>query len=448
MSHLEERGYRALNVSLRTETFCLVGVAILSLYALLPVMGQQIAVETAPSFVCNLMDDRAAALGIGGADLGVSVVDGSKLWTIFGDTASTGPAAAGPGSRRLVGASSAIGSQLPINCSSYSWLTTSSGKFYQPLRSARKVGIDESTVPAGAITLNGTRYIYSMQVNHWGSNSEGTHAHGVLFKEQVNGTFAELTDWAMDQLFVNAAPLAAELPDGTPVIFLATTAQYRHSPVYLAYVVPSEIGDPAAYHYLTGYDENGSPLWSTDMAEAKPVPGFENVWVGELSFLYDAPLKSYLLMFKDFTSKMFVLYWSSTPYGPFAGPLTFSPCGTTSSQPSWMESGWGPCYGGYMLPNSFGADGHHLYFDISVWDPYTTVLMTMTLTTPSTNGSTSQITSTSSDSISATETISGEQSYSTALILPLSIVILGCVIAVIAARKYVTGNRPQLPKST
>jgi hypothetical protein len=111
------------------------------------------------------------------------------------------------------------------------------------------------------------------------------------------------------------------------------------------------------------------------MAQAKPVPGFENVWVGELSFLYDAPLKSYLLMFKDFTSKMFVLYWSSTPYGPFVGPLTFSPCGTTSNQPSWMESGWGPCYGGYMLPDSFGADGHHLYFDISVWDPYTTVLM-------------------------------------------------------------------------
>jgi hypothetical protein len=172
------------------------------------------------------------------------------------------------------------------------------------------------------------------------------------------------------------------------------------------------------------------------MAQAKPVPGFENVWVGELSFLYDAPLKSYLLMFKDFTSKMFVLYWSSTPYGPFVGPLTFSPCGSTSSQPSWMESGWGPCYGGYMLPDSFGADGHHLYFTISVWDPYTTVLMTMTLTTPSTNGSTSQPTSTSSDSISATATTSGGQDYGATLVLPLSIAALGCVIAVIAARKY------------
>jgi hypothetical protein len=226
----------------------------------------------------------------------------------------------------------------------------------------------------------------------------------VLFKQVGNGPFAELTRWPMDKLFVNTAPVAAELPDGTPVIFLATTAHYRDSPVYLAYVVPSEIGDASAYHYLTRYGENGSPLWSADMAEAKPLPGFENVWAGELSFLYDAPLQSYLLMFKDYTSQSFVLYWSSTPYGPFEGPLTFSPCGTTSSHPSWMESGWGGCYGGYMLPDSFGADGHDLYFDISLWDPYTTVFMTMRLGTLSTTGSTSQITSTSTPVQSSTST--------------------------------------------
>jgi hypothetical protein len=432
--------YWALKASLRTGTFCFVVVAILSSYAVLPVAGQQIAIETGPTFICNLMDDRAAALGIGGADLGVSVVDGSKLWMIFGDTASTGPAGAGPGSRPLVGASSVIESQLPFNCSSYSWLTASGGKFYQPLRSARKAGFDESTVPAGAITLNGNIYIYSMQVDKWGSSNHAD-AHGVLFKQVVNGPFTELTRWPMDKLFVNTAPVAAELPDGTPVIFLATTAQYRHSPIYLAYIDPSEVGDAAGYHYLTGYDENGSPLWSTGMADAKPLPGFENVWVGELSFLYDAPLKSYLLMFKDYRSKMFVLYWSSTPYGPFEGPLTFSPCGTTSSRPEWMQSGWGPCYGGYMLPDSFGADGHDLYFDISLWDPYTTVLMTMRLSTPLTTGSTSQITSTSSASISAAETTSGEQGFGATLVLPLSIAVLGCGIAVIAARKYAKRNR-------
>jgi hypothetical protein len=416
-------------------------VAVLSFYVVLPVAGQQITIATGPTLICNLMDHRAETLGIGGADLGVSVMVGSKLWLMFGDTRGTGP---GPPSGGLpaVGSSSVIESQLPFGCSSYSWLT-SDGKFYQPLHSTRKAGSDESTVPAGAITLDDSIYIYSMQVNEWGSGSEGTHAHGVLFKEKANGTFAELTRWPMDKLFVNTAPVAAELPDGTPVIFLATTAQYRHSPIYFAYVVPSRIGNAAAYHYLTGYDKNGSLLWSAEMAEAKPLPGLENVWVGELSFLYDAPLNSYLLMFRDYSkANTFVLYLSNTPYGPFVGPVPFSPCGTAISRPEWMESGWGPCYGGYMLPDSFGADGHDLYFDISLWDPYTTMLMTMRLSTSLTTESTSQITSKSSASISAAETTSGEQAYGATVVLPLSIAVLGCGIAVVAGRKYARRKQP------
>jgi hypothetical protein len=207
-------------------------------------------------------------------------------------------------------------------------------------------------------------------------------------------------------LFVNTAPLAAEFPDETPAVFMATTAQYRHSPVYLAYVTPSQIGDVAGYRYLTGYDKAGSPLWSTVMAEAKPLPGLENVWVGELSFLYDAPLKSYLLMFKDYKTNSFAIYSSSSPYGPFESPLTFFPCGTTASRPDWMESGWDGCYGGYMLPHSFGADGRDLYFDISLWNPYTTVLMSMKLTTST--RPTSQFNLESSTGISTAEAAFGK----------------------------------------
>jgi hypothetical protein len=400
---------------------------------------QPLTIEKGPGFICNLMDDRAVAVGIHGADLGVSVVDGSKLWLIFGDTRGLGP---GPpaGGQPVVGSSSAIESQLPFNCSSYTWLT-SGGKFYQPLHSARQAGSDESTVPAGSVTDNGAVYIYSMQVDNWGSDSPAsTHAHGVLFKEQAKGTFTELTRWPTDKLFVNTAPVRGQLPDGSPVIFMATSAQYRHSPVYLAYVPSLEIGKPAGYHYLIGYDNNGSPLWTSNMAEAKPIPGFENVWVGELSFLYDAPLNRYLVMFNDYKNNNFALYSSSTPYGPFSGPLTFSPCGTITSRPEWMGSGWGGCYGGYMLSDSFGADGHDLSFVISIWNPYTTVLMTLRLDT-STTGSTSQINPTSAAKSTAETTSSGHGNI-TALVLPLSIAVLGCGIGVIALRRYAKRSQP------
>ena len=414
---------------------------------------QPLTIEKGPSFVCNLMDDLAVAVGIHGADLGVSVVDDSKLWLIFGDTRGLGP---GPpaGGAPVVGSSSAIESQLPFNCSSYTWLTTSGGKFYQPLHSARQPGSDESTVPAGSVTDNGAVYIYSMQVDNWGSDPPAsTHAHGVLFKEQAKGTFTELTRWPTDKLFVNTAPVRGQLPDGSPVMFMATSTQYRRSPIYLAYVLSLEIGKPAAYHYLTGYDNTGSPLWTSDMTEAKSIPGFENVWAGELSFLYDAPLNRYLLMFSDYKNNNFVLYSSSTPYGPFSGPLTFSPCGTIASRPEWMASGWGGCYGGYMLPDSFGADGHDLSFVISIWNPYTTVLMTLRIATSPTTGSTSQINprtntakstaeTTSSIGRSTVETSSSEQGNITALVLPLSIAVLGCGIAVIALLRYAKRKQP------
>jgi hypothetical protein len=280
-----------------------------------------------------------------------------------------------------------------------------------------------------------------MQVDNWGSDSPAsTHAHGVLFKEKAKGTFTELTRWPTDKLFVNTAPVRGQLPDGSPVIFMATSAQYRHSPVYLAHVPSLEIGKPAGYHYLTGYDNNGSPLWTSNMAEAKPIPGFENVWVGELSFLYDAPLNRYLVMFNDYKNNNFALYSSSTPYGPFSGPLTFSPCGTITSRPEWMGSGWGGCYGGYMLSDSFGADGHDLSFVISIWNPYTTVLMTLRLDT-STTGSTSQINPTSAAKSTAETTSSGHGNI-TALVLPLSIAVLGCGIGVIALRRYAKRSQP------
>jgi len=320
------------------------------------------------------MDGRAAAVGIRGADLGVSFVAVSKLWLVFGDT--TGPPGGPPANQPVVGSSSVIESQLPFNCSSYVWLT-SGGGFYQPLHSARKAGSDESTVPAGGVTLNGDIYIYSMRVSHWGSDTDPTHAHGVLFK-RIQGLFTEVASWPTDQLFVNSAPLEGEFSDGARAVFIVTSAQYRDSPIYLSYALPQDIEKPANYHYLGGYDQNGSPLWVSEMAEAKPIPGLENVRVGELSFLYDAPLKTYLLMFVDYSDKVppLDIYSSSTPYGPFDGPEKLYPCGSgPNDRPRWMQKAWGGCYGGYMLPNSFGADGHELLFTFSLWNPYTTVLM-------------------------------------------------------------------------
>jgi hypothetical protein len=342
---------------------------------------QQITIEEAPTFVCNFIDDRAKALGIGGADTGTPLVNGSQLLLIFGDIKGivSSPTA---GALPVVGSSAVIArnvSQPPSDCSSYSWLT-SRGKFYEPIHSARKAGSDSSTVAQGVISVKSTNYVYATRVEYWADKSP-THltiAHGVLFK-QTAGSFTEVARWPTDQLHVNTAPVAGQLPNGTQAIFMVTSGKYRQTPVYLAYVLPQDIEAPASYSYLTGYDQKGSPVWTSDMSQAKPIPGFENVLAGGLSFLYDSPLKTYLVMFVDRSQKETPLniYSSSNAYGPFYGPVKLYPCGTSGDRPQWMKSGWSACYGGYMLPESFGADGHDLYFTLSVWNPYTTVLMKM-----------------------------------------------------------------------
>ncbi len=332
-----------------------------------------------PQFVCNIFDSRANALGIGGADLGVPLLYGGRIWLVFGDSFASG-ATSMKGPSGPAGSSSAIQSSVPFDCSNFTWLASGS-RYYQPLHSSRTPGVDESTVPAGGITVNGTRYIYSMRVDQWGHDSVPTHAHGVLFKQDGNGTFKEVISWPLDAPFVNAAPASGKLENGTDAVFLALTGPYRASPVYLAYVLPQEIENASAYHYLSGY-ENGSPLWTGAPSEAKPA--IEGVSAGELSLAYDAPLGRYLLMFVDHEAGSLDLYSSSSPYGRFSGPEKSYPCGSAAAplqypRPAWMEKGWGGCYGGYIIPEDFGPDGHDLYYTLSVWNPYTTMVMKMRL---------------------------------------------------------------------
>ena len=342
-----------------------------------PSPASQISIAQGPTFECNLFENPPHNLGIAGADLGVPIVVGPAQWLIFGDTmAKSATSMAGPSD--ATGGSSVIQSSIPFSCANFSWVTSGSS-YFQPLTSKRIVGVDASTVPAGAISLDGTIYLYAMRVLHWGTTSDSSvSGYGVLFRQEPDGSFSQTASWGTDQIHVNTAPVIGFLPGRTPAVFMAMSGKYRNSPVYLAYVLPADIGDPTQYHYLAGYDPDGSPHWTSAISQAEPLPGFENVSAGELSLIYDAPLSKYLLFFKDYNQGLFLLYAADTPYGPYTKVAAFNPCGTPAGgRPSWMQSGWEACYGGYLIPGDFGPDGRELHFTLSVWVPYTTMIMKM-----------------------------------------------------------------------
>jgi hypothetical protein len=214
-----------------------------------------------------------------------------------------------------------------------------------------------------------------MRVDHWGG-PDATDAHGVLFKNE-SGKFVEVFSWPVNEKHVNTSPVLGEL-NGQPAIFMAITGKYRTSPVYLAYVNPGEIENQNAYRYLVGLGANNEPIWSENINRAKPLAGMEDVKAGEISLVRNYKLGKNYLMFKNYQNdnSSFMLFSAEHPYGPYSAPTQFYPCATSAS---WMQPGWGTCYGGYIMPDNFGSNGKEIYFTVSLWKPYTVVLLKMEL---------------------------------------------------------------------
>ena len=80
----------------------------------------------------------------------------------------------------------------------------------------------------------------------------------------------------------------------------------------------------------------------------------------------------YFIMFNSFSiiNGGFWLYYSKEPYGPYSRVKV-----GVLKDDSWLQENWSGCYGGYIIPYMFGNDGGDIYFTISVWKPYITVVL-------------------------------------------------------------------------
>ncbi|MFA5820523.1 MAG: DUF4185 domain-containing protein [Candidatus Gracilibacteria bacterium] len=305
------------------------------------------------TFICNLVDRAANSAGITGTDLGIGLVRNNSLYLFFGDTNG------GKINKNIAASTIAVAPKSATpDCADFTWPRL------EPLKSAKKTGTDISTVPSGIIQIGKTVYLFAMRMTNWDFlNKNGNHGYGLLFKSDGTENFQETkTLWSPDSIHMNSAPIFGTSPDGKPVVYIYATGEYRKSGIYLAYVDPSQIENKSAYHYY--------PNWTTDISEATPLIDAN---AGELSAVYNSTLKKYLLMFSNYslTNGGLKLYASDSPAGPFQ-KYSLNPCAKNSD---WMKEGWRSCYGGYILPETFGTDGRDVYYTLSLWRPYTTVLM-------------------------------------------------------------------------
>lgn len=360
----------------RARIFKIVLVTVLVLFAILFLIkiltftpnnppdgpGEKKIIQT--EFICNMVNENADAVGIYGTDLGIGAIHNNKIWLLYGDTVNV------QGTNvQNIGASALATSGVPFqDCNNLIWENTinSEGEFFEPIDSLKTPGIDDSTVPGGAIEINNDFYIFAQRITNWNSHNSPATGYGVLFKENSERKFDEITKWGQDGIHLNTAPVIGFL-DGKQVIFMATTARYRYSPVYFSYVEPENIENKDEYFYLTGF-ENNQPVWEKSINSAEPL--IDNVLVGEISFVYNAQLGKYLMLFADRKkgASEFQLYISDKPYGPYEKYIV-NICGPPT--PNWNKAGSypGACYGGYIIPNSFGSDGKDIYITVSTWIP-------------------------------------------------------------------------------
>jgi len=320
--------------------------------------------------ICHLMGRGKTMTKTGEVwegDLGVMFIHDERIYLLAGDTIGS-----------EVFAPNAIAyteDHDPKEGLDFTWMTKNDGspKEFFPIIQP------DSTVPAGAISVNGVIYVFMMEVTHWGDKTDiVTHARSILIKSEDDGkTFSSVWEGRVDSKFVNISPIVSTHPlnQKEKAIFLVASGQYRNSPIYLAFTAIDKIEERESYLYFSGLEED-MPQWSNNIVDAVPI--LRGVKVGELSVQWNSYLNQWLLAYFDYHYGNNMYFRKAPhPWGPWSEPeLVFS----GSEKYDWYKTeqtrkgpvNWGGPYGGYLLPES---EDSIVYFTLSLWIPYSIFLM-------------------------------------------------------------------------
>jgi len=317
--------------------------------------------------------------GVAGTDLGVSFEHGGKLIFLFGDTV-------GKNSRPLSKKDDSWAYTTDTNPDDgleLVFYTGAPGKFLPPAVPGLNQGPFE--VPMEGIDINGVAYVF-FTTNH---TEQRTMGSSVLAKlNDSASSFTYLYSLSTDK-FLNVQVVAVNnseihgLPRSTGKgLLIWGSGEYRKSDPYLAWMPYESIEDKTTIRYFNGTDATESPTWSEDENDAAAL--FHDPVIGEFSVHWNRYLEKWIMLYDG------VMMRSSTlPWGPWSQKQTLFNAlreGYTkfihwpnrdNLSDRFREGDFGGPYGPYVVERFItGTTGRStIYFTLSTWNPYTTVLM-------------------------------------------------------------------------
>ncbi|MDX6297284.1 MAG: hypothetical protein QOI51_1141, partial [Nocardioidaceae bacterium] len=360
---------------------------------------------TAP-FAPNRTETNA---GIRGTDLGVSFSHQGRMCFLFGDTWRVNQTAD------------------QVNLDSIAFATTMDPRAGLGLRFLPRPPLldnditqREFEVPIDGISLHGDMYVF-FSTDHYRVDGWDIMGRTVLARSRDGQSFHYLADLSRHK-FINVAaqratiaPDQAEttnLPAGTELVWLWGSGRYRSSDVCLALLPVSGLPTLSGLRYLDV--RHGRLRWSDNESDASRL--FCSGSVGELSVRWIEPLQRYVAMYNADNPGGILLHHAPHPWGPWSqtpimvfdawrssdvqhgirgdGIGRFMHAGThetggqiidhvnddiipTDGDP-WRVGVSGGAYGPYLIPELAHAEGDavRIYFTMSTWNPYASMLMT------------------------------------------------------------------------
>ena len=343
----------------------------------------------------TLTQSKTAA-NIGGTDLGSTFEHKGRLYFLWGDTGDFGR------------------DTLTYTESVSPWNVTfnypfASGNQFHPITIPGVASHGGFCIPSGGVSYDDSIYIVytnqyyepldNMETCFMCRSTDDGQTWSQLYTLSNVGADHDMTD----AHFINVSMSIIDsaqwpgLPYPGENLLIFGSGAYRKSKLYLAAMPASSIDTKSGLRYLSGF--NGStPMWSPSEAAAISLTtsdlGKVGTQIGEFSAQYIPQLNQWVVLHGYVT-----ICTADQPWGPYSPPVSlwnawdndgygnFLHVPSTHVPPydsfPWSPDGytradsWGGSYGPYLIPRFTSSNplGTELYFTLSTWNPYRTVLM-------------------------------------------------------------------------